>query len=180
MDREQISTSKFLSLILRHKPETIGLELDPDGWGDVSALLERANAHGRNLDLDLLLRVVHENDKQRFALSEDGTRIRASQGHSIQVNLGLVAIEPPEILYHGTVAKFLDSIRKQGLIPGSRQHVHLSSDRRTAELVGKRRGQPVVLVVQALQMHGQGCEFYRSQNGVWLTACVPPEFLTIP
>ncbi len=180
MERSLISASKFLSLILRHQPETIGLQLDSEGWADVSALLEKASAHGRRMDFDLLLRIVHENDKQRFALSDDGTRIRANQGHSIDVDLGLNAVEPPQVLFHGTVERFLQSILRQGLIPGARQHVHLSSDRRTAEIVGKRRGEPVVLIVQSLQMHEQGRQFYLSQNGVWLTAHVPPEFLLLP
>jgi putative RNA 2'-phosphotransferase len=180
MDRELITISKFLSLILRHKPETIGLQLADDGWADIDQLLHGARAHGTRLDHDLLLRVVHENDKQRFAISEDGRRIRANQGHSIAVDLALEPRTPPPMLYHGTVARFLDSIRQHGLQPGDRQHVHLSPDTRTAESVGRRRGKPIVLTVGALDMHAIGKAFYFSQNGVWLTGHVPIEFIRFP
>ena len=180
MDRNLISISKFLSLVLRHKPETIGLQLDHDGWASIVDLLRAANSNGRRLDEEVLLRVVHENDKQRFAISADGTRIRANQGHSIEVNLGLEPQVPPELLYHGTVERFLASIRQQGLIPGSRQYVHLSSDAQTAETVGRRRGKPIVLVIQALEMHETGHAFYRAENGVWLTDHVPIEFIHFP
>ena len=141
MDRPLTTASKFLSLILRHKPETIGVQLDPNGWVNIDQLLTAANTAGKLLDYDLLLRVVHENDKQRFAISDDGARIRANQGHSVSVDLQLVPTPPPDMLYHGTVDRFLDSIREKGLVPGTRQHVHLSSDRRTAEIVGGRRRQ---------------------------------------
>lgn len=179
MDRSLLSTSKFLSLVLRHKPEEIGLELDRNGWADISALIQAANRSGRELDYDLLIRVVHENDKQRFAISEDGTRIRANQGHSLDVDLALEPKQPPILLYHGTVERYLPSILEQGLMPGSRQYVHLSADTRTAEIVGKRRGKPVILVIAAAEMHSAGNEFYLSQNGVWLTNHVPVRYIEV-
>jgi putative RNA 2'-phosphotransferase len=177
MDRELISTSKFLSLVLRHHPETIGLSLDEQGWAEIDDLLTAANRSGRKLTRSLLDRVVRENDKQRFAISSDGARIRANQGHSIDVDLGLEPVRPPELLFHGTVARFLDSIRGSGLERGSRQYVHLSPDVETARKVGKRRGRPVVLVVESGRMWQDGHTFYRAENGVWLTDAVPLEYL---
>ncbi|MBX9623218.1 MAG: RNA 2'-phosphotransferase [Gemmataceae bacterium] len=175
-----VRVSKFLSLVLRHKPEQIGLSLDPNGWADVDELIRLATAAGRRLDRPLLDRIVAENDKKRFAFSDDGRRIRASQGHSVEVDLALSPVTPPELLYHGTATRFLDSIRATGLRPGSRQHVHLSADEATATTVGRRHGVPVVLVVKADEMAAAGHSFYRSANGVWLTERVPAEFLTIP
>jgi putative RNA 2'-phosphotransferase len=175
-----VRVSKFLSLVLRHEPEEIGLTLDARGWADVDELIRLANAAGRRLDRPLLERVVAENDKKRFAFSDDGRRIRASQGHSVVVDLDLPPTSPPEFLYHGTATRFLDSIRATGLRPGSRQHVHLSADEAAATTVGRRHGVPVVLVVRAGEMAAAGHPFYRSANGVWLTERVPPEFLLIP
>ncbi len=177
MDRDLISTSKFLSLVLRHQPEKIGLRLDDEGWVEVDELLAAASRSGRKLNRPLLERVVRENDKQRFAISLDGRRIRANQGHSLAVNLRLQPVEPPELLYHGTVAKFLDSIRNDGLVRGTRQYVHLSPDLETARRVGQRRGQPVILVVEAGRMCREGHLFYHSDNGVWLTEQVPAVYL---
>ena len=177
MDPSLVSTSKFLSLVLRHQPEAIGIALDDAGWVNIEQLLNAARTHGRELDLDLLLRVVHENDKQRFAISPDGFSIRASQGHSFEIDLGLEPVPPPDTLYHGTVARFLESIRQQGLVAGNRQFVHLSSDRRTAEIVGRRRGRPVILTVAAANMHRAGHSFFLSANGVWLTEYVLPRFI---
>lgn len=180
MRKELIGHSKFLSLILRHQPQTIGLVLDAEGWAEVDALLEGCRQHGRKLTRDELEEVVATNEKRRFALSADGRRIRASQGHSIEVDLGLAPLEPPPRLYHGTVGKFLDSIRRQGLLRGKRQHVHLSADEETAQRVGRRRGRPVVLVVEAEQMARAGHLFYLSANGVWLVDLVPAEYLRFP
>jgi putative RNA 2'-phosphotransferase len=177
MDRQLVSISKFLSLVLRHHPETIGIDLDPQGWVDIDTLIAAANRGGRRLNRRLLERVVRENDKQRFAISCDGTRIRANQGHSVQVDLGLAPIEPPEFLYHGTVARFLDGIEADGLDPGARQYVHLSPDIATARKVGQRRGRPVVLQVHALRMHEEGFAFFCAENGVWLTESVPATYL---
>ena len=180
MDPSLIRTSKFLSLVLRHKPQTIGIALNDAGWVEISKLLEAANAYGKILDLDLLLRVVHENDKQRFAISADGKSIRANQGHSMEVNLGLTPISPPAKLFHGTVSRFLDGIRARGLLPGNRQHVHLSPDEQTAEIVAKRRGKPIVLVIDAERMAKDEIHFFLSQNGVWLTTHVPVGYIEFP
>ncbi|MEM7126063.1 MAG: RNA 2'-phosphotransferase [Chloroflexota bacterium] len=169
--------SKFLSLVLRHKPEQIGLRLDVAGWADVPELIRLARQAGVDLNEELLVEVVQNNDKQRFALSPDGQRIRANQGHSIDVTLGLKSIEPPETLYHGTATRFLEAILQEGLKPGNRQHVHLSSDVETAIKVGRRHGKPTVLVVQAGPMARAGYLFYRSDNGVWLTDYVSPQYL---
>jgi len=181
MDKTLISTSKYLSLILRHRPETIGLSLDAEGWVDIDILIGAANRHGKRLSLELVHRVVAENDKQRFALSDDGLRIRASQGHSIRtVDLNLAPVEPPAQLYHGTVAAFLDSIRRQGLLKRSRNHVHLSTDADTARRVGLRRGKPIVLVIESQAMHADGYKFFLSKNGVWLTDSVPVRYIQFP
>lgn len=176
-DVSLIRASKFLSLVLRHEPQKIGLQLDARGWADIADLLQRMAEHGHALDRADLQRLVQTNDKQRFALSEDGLRIRASQGHSIAVDLGLQPLEPPPWLYHGTVPRFLEAIATQGLRPGERQHVHLSLDRQTAQQVGSRRGAPVILSVDAGRMHAEGHRFYRSANGVWLTDHVPPKYI---
>ncbi len=178
--KRQVKVSKFLSLVLRHRPDKIGIELDEAGWTDVDMLIEKARARGMSFDIEELRTVVAENDKKRFALTDDGRRIRASQGHSVDVELEYEPREPPEILYHGTVERFLPSIREQGLIRGGRHHVHLSPDRVTATKVGQRRGRPVVIEVLAGKMHARGLVFYVSANGVWLTDAVPPEFLRFP
>lgn len=177
MNKEWARMSKFLSLVLRHKPEQIGLTLDEAGWADVSELIRLARQAGIVLDEALIAQVVQQNDKQRFALSPDGQRIRANQGHSIQVALGLEPVEPPDFLYHGTATRFLDAILREGLNPGNRQHVHLSSGVSTAIRVGQRHGKPVVLEVKAGPMHRASHLFYRSDNGVWLTNHVPPQYL---
>ncbi|WP_298562188.1 RNA 2'-phosphotransferase [uncultured Aliiroseovarius sp.] len=171
-------TSKFLSLVLRHKPEQIGITLDPQGWVDVDVLLAAVRAHGHSLDRPSLERVVAQNDKRRFTLSSDGKRIRAAQGHSVNVSLGLTPVAPPSVLYHGTVARHLPSIRRDGLKPGQRTHVHLSGDISTAETVGARYGDPHLLRVDAATMHNQGHAFFQADNGVWLIDHVPPQFLT--
>lgn len=173
-------TSKFLSLVLRHQPERIGIVLDDAGWTDVDTLLARAAAHGTSITRDELAEIVRSSDKQRFALSPDGTRIRANQGHSVEVALDLPPAPPPAVLYHGTVDRFLDSIRRSGLIKGARHHVHLSADRETAAKVGARRGKPVLLEIRADAMADAGHVFYRSANGVWLVEAVPPEFVVFP
>ena len=176
----RIQTSKFLSLVLRHDPAKVGIVLDDAGWTDVAALLDALARHGHPLtraDLDDLVRT---SDKQRYALSPDGTRIRANQGHSVDVELDLRQMAPPATLYHGTVAEFLDSIRAKGLVKGARHHVHMSADIDTAKKVGGRRGKPVILVIRAEQMAAAGHVFFRSANGVWLTDHVPASFLDIP
>lgn len=178
MDEEaQKRISKFLSYALRHRPDEVGLELDSAGWAEVSAVLDAADEHGHAITLDELRIVVRDNDKQRFAFSPDGSRIRASQGHSIEVDLGYAPTEPPEVLFHGTVDRFLDSIRQQGLRKGKRHHVHLSRDPKTAVQVGERRGRAIVLRVRASAMHRAGFQFFLSQNGVWLCEHIPPEYI---
>lgn len=177
-DRRTVKVSKYLSKHLRHQPERIGLTLDEAGWVEIDTLLAAAAAHGFPVTREELDHVVAANDKQRFAI--EGTRIRASQGHSIDVELGLPPATPPPYLYHGTVARYLDAIRTAGLRPMSRHDVHLSADRETATRVGARRGRPVVLSVDAGAMHRAGHVFHVSANGVWLTKAVPPEYLRFP
>ena len=167
--------SKFMSLVLRHAPEKAGLTLDGGGWAAIDALV--AGSRGK-LTHDAVMAAVRDNDKQRFAVSDDGARVRARQGHSVPVDLGLEAVEPPPTLYHGTVEKFMDAIGREGLTRQTRQHVHLSPDRDTATIVARRRGKPVILRVDAGAMHAAGHAFFLSENGVWLTDAVPPEFLT--
>lgn len=180
MSANLVRTSKFLSLVLRHQPEKIGLNLDEQGWADVAELIRLANQDGHQLTPELLQRVVSENDKQRFAFDDDGLKIRASQGHSVEVDLDLPSTEPPAILYHGTASRFLDSIRATGLNSASRQHVHLSRDETTATKVGARHGRPVILIVRAAEMFAAGHQFFRSANGVWLTEVVPVQYLEFP
>ena len=175
-----VRTSKFLSLVLRHQPQKIGIVLDDAGWTDVNALLSALTAHGHAMSRAQLDELVAGSDKQRYALSPDGERIRANQGHSVDVELDLPQVAPPARLYHGTVAEFLGSIREKGLIKGARHHVHMSADLETATKVGGRRGKPVILTVRAEAMADAGHAFFRSANGVWLTDHVPPEFLEYP
>jgi len=177
MNRRVVDTSKFLSFVLRHQPDAIGLALDSEGWADIAALVAAAQADGRRIDRALIDEVVATNDKKRFALSADGLRIRAVQGHSsAQVDIRYAAIAPPDFLYHGTASRFLASINQKGLIAGARHHVHLSQDETTAMQVGARHGMPVVLKVQAGRMHAQGYAFHQADNGVWLTEHVPISF----
>lgn len=178
MNEKQLkSISKFLSLVLRHKPETIGLTLDEMGWADVSELLSKLKSEFNDISKEHLQEVVSTNDKKRFAFNEDQSKIRASQGHSIEVELNLAAKQPPEFLYHGTVEKFLDAIKAQGLLKMNRQHVHLSNDLDTAKKVGSRRGTPVILTVASGKMYREGFIFYLSENGVWLTDRIDPRFI---
>jgi putative RNA 2'-phosphotransferase len=164
---------------LRHRPGQIGLTLDAQGWADVDELVLKAKQHGIALTRPVLQEVVAQNDKQRFAFNADATRIRANQGHSIKIDLGLEPFAPPKYLYHGTATRFLASIQQQGLQRGKRDYVHLSPDEITAHKVGMRHGEPIVLVVQAGQMHADGFTFYCAANGVWLTLYVPREYLSV-
>ncbi|WP_255946578.1 RNA 2'-phosphotransferase [Streptomyces odontomachi] len=180
-ENRKVKISKYLAKHLRHQPERIGLVLDPHGWTPVDDLLRAATAHGFPFTRTELDEVVADNDKQRYAFDADGTRIRANQGHSVTVDLDLPVAEPPEWLYHGTVARFLPTIRAEGLRPMNRHAVHLSPDHATAVQVGARRGQPVVLAVRAGQMRREGgFEFRCSANGVWLVAAVPAEWISWP
>lgn len=172
------ATSKFLSLVLRHQPGKIGLQLDASGWTPVDDLLARCTDAGHPLTLDQLQHIVASSDKQRFAFSDDGRRIRANQGHSVPVDLGLQPIQPPAVLLHGTPRRFLDAILDKGLSKQARHHVHLSEHAATASAVGARRGESVLLRVDAAHMHADGFLFFRSANGVWLTDEVPVRYLS--
>ncbi len=180
MSRNLIRISKFLSLVLRHRPEKIGIKLDDQGWVDVSQLLAACKQHDRPISRALLDEVVETNNKKRFAFSEDGLRIRANQGHSIKVELGYEAQEPPSTLYHGTATRFLQAIRREGLKKMRRHHVHLSADLDTASKVGVRHGKLAVLVIRSGDMHNDGHQFFRSENGVWLVESVSPEYIDFP
>ena len=174
-----VKTSKFLSLVLRHAPETIGLSLDANGWAEVDQLLAQAASHGKAITRAQLDAVVANDSKTRYAYSDDGLRIRANQGHSLAaVDIGLPPATPPAALYHGTASRFVDAIREQGLRPGSRNHVHLSATEDTAVNVGSRHGKPVVLSIDTAAMLAQGHVFYLAANGVWLADAVPATFIT--
>jgi putative RNA 2'-phosphotransferase len=176
-DKETIKASKFLSLILRHEPERVGLKLGDAGWVSVEELLEAVNRHGTKLTLDDLQHIVATSDKKRFAMSEDGERIRANQGHSVEVDLQYLPKIPPETLYHGTAERFLPGIRKDGLQRMERHDVHLSAETKVTFQVGGRHGQPALLIIRAGEMHRAGHVFRCSTNGVWLVNSVPPEFI---
>jgi len=172
-------TSKFISLILRHKPETIGITLDEHGWANVNELIAGVSKT-HPLDMAMLERIVAEDEKQRYSFNEDKTLIRANQGHSIPVDVELEEVQPPEVLFHGTGERFVASINEQGLIPKSRLYVHLSKDEETAYKVGQRHGKPFIYKVKSGEMYRDGYKFYRSVNGVWLTKAVPVKYLTNP
>ena len=171
--------SVFISLILRHKPETIGIQLDEHGWANVDELIDGTNNTGRKIDIEILEEIVRTDNKQRYSFNEDETLIRANQGHSIPVDVELKKHQPPQILYHGTASRFFDSIMQDGLKPMSRLYVHLSSDMETAMKVGKRHGEPVVLKVKSEEMYKDGIEFYLSENGVWLTKNVDKKYIML-
>ncbi len=177
MSDPKIRLSKFLSLVLRHEPQRAGLTLDAAGWVDVDALLSGCSAAGVTLTREELESIVAHSDKKRFAFSPDRKRIRASQGHSVEVDLAYQPAVPPTVLYHGTADRFIASIKAQGLIKGQRHHVHLSVLRNTAVEVGRRHGRPVVITIAAAAMHAAGHVFFLSANGVWLTEAVPAEYL---
>ena len=174
-----VKISKYLSKHLRHKPERLGLALEPGGWVAVKDLLAACRQHQFPISFPELKEVVRTNDKQRFSFNETQTKIRANQGHSVAVDLQLISLEPPDILYHGTHKKVIKLILNNGLCKQARHHVHLSPDIATALQVGRRRGRPLVLEIAARTMYNQGYEFYRSQNGVWLVESVPPQYLDV-
>jgi putative RNA 2'-phosphotransferase len=181
MEEKQLTKiSRNLSSILRHNPHKIGLELDKQGWGSVAHILARMKIAGEPLTMEMLIEVVETNNKKRYAFNEDFTMIRANQGHSVEVELGYEAQEPPAILFHGTAYKYVQSIKNQGIIKGKRHHVHLSTDETTAKKVGQRHGSPVILKVKAKEMHEAGYVFFQSENGVWLTDFVPITFISFP
>lgn len=178
--KRRVTLSKRLSKALRHRPDTLGLTLDPAGWVSIEAVLAGFAARGLTITRDDLDEIVRTSDKQRFAMSDDGCSIRAHQGHSVEVELGHPVVEPPPELFHGTVARFVESIRTNGLERGSRHHVHLSENVDTATRVGARRGKAVILRIDARRMARQGFVFHRTPNGVWLTEHVPAEFIAFP
>lgn len=178
--QETVRSSKFLSLVLRHEPHQAGLTLDAAGWTPVQALLQGCAAAGHALTLEQLQHIVTTNAKKRFEFSPDATLIRASQGHSVEVELDYQPQVPPAVLYHGTATRFLDAIREKGLLKMKRHHVHLSAETRVTLEVGARHGVPVLLSLDAAAMHAQGHVFFRSTNGVWLTDHVPPEHIRFP
>jgi putative RNA 2'-phosphotransferase len=180
MPDKHTRTSKFMSLVLRHKPEVAGVRLDANGYVVVETLLRALHRNGHKIDRKSLDELVETNDKKRFAYDETGTLIRAVQGHSREVDLGYAPATPPDVLFHGTVDRFLASIRSEGLKPRGRQFVHLSGDHDTAVAVGQRRGKPVILTIDTAAMHRQGHVFYLASNGVWLTEAVPPGFIAVP
>lgn len=169
--------SKFLALILRHKPEAAGISLDNHGWADVNKLITGMQNKYPEFKYSTLLQIVLTDDKQRYSFNEDNTKIRANQGHSIKVDVELKETVPPDILYHGTATKSLDKIMSEGIKSMQRLHVHLSADTQKAIETGKRYGKPVVLSVNAKEMHNAGHKFYMSENNIWLTDFVPKEFI---
>lgn len=177
MSRDKSTPSRFLSYVLRHHPEEIGLKLDKNGWCDVEELIEKSATKDVIITKESLEQIVIDNDKQRFGFNEDKTKIRANQGHSVKVDLKLKAQRPPSVLYHGTIKKSADIILKEGLKPMSRHHVHLSSEKATAINVGSRRGTPVMLYINAQAMYADGYKFYQSENKVWLTDEVPTKYI---
>jgi putative RNA 2'-phosphotransferase len=178
-EKETTRISKFLSYVLRHHPDAIGIELDENGWTNVDLLMQKSNENGTKINIDLLKYVVETNTKKRFEFNADLSRIRASQGHSVEVDLNYVTQKPPAILYHGTGEKSVGSILKTGIEKRDRHHVHLSADYETAVAVGKRHGKPVVLEVLSGKMYEEGISFFLSTNGVWLTDYVAPTYIKL-
>jgi putative RNA 2'-phosphotransferase len=180
MDKNHLKTvSKSLSYVLRHRPDSVGLELNDGGWVAVEHLLTAFQRAGKELSLPLLEQVVADNDKQRFEFSADGAQIRARQGHSAEVDLGYEPIQPPDVLYHGTATRSIESIMIEGLLKGRRHHVHLSTNKETMIQVATRHGKPVLLAIDAARMQQDGHVFYVTGNNVWLTDHVPPDYLTV-
>jgi putative RNA 2'-phosphotransferase len=175
-EQQRTKISKRLSYILRHAPDSVGLTLDENGWARVHDLRTK---FGSPLSIEDLNEVVETNEKKRFAFNDDLTKIRASQGHSIEIDLAYQPTSPPEFLFHGTATRFLESIKKDGLLKGSRHHVHLSLDEVTARKVGARHGSPVILTLKSKEMYEAGYVFYVSENDVWLTEHVPTRFIML-
>lgn len=167
-NNKDVELGKFISLILRHKPEVIGITLDSHGYADVNELINGINKSGKEIDMITLERIVRDNNKKRYSFNKDKTKIRANQGHSLNIDVELKIADPPKVLYHGTAERFLESIKEKGILKQSRQYVHLSQDKETAINVGKRHGKPIVLAIDAEKMKNEGCIFYLSENNVWL------------
>lgn len=178
IEQHKKTISKFLSLILRHEPQKIGIILDEQGWTEVTELLQKAAKKGTRFSMKELEEVVATNDKKRFSFNDDKTKIRANQGHSISIDLALIPTEPPEFLYHGTAERFKDAILSEGILKMNRQHVHLSKEKKTAVKVGSRHGKPIVLTVCSGKMHEDGIIFYVSDNGVWLTDYINIKYIS--
>jgi putative RNA 2'-phosphotransferase len=172
-----IKLGRFISLILRHHPEAIGIKLDEHGWADVDELIIGINKSRNKIDMETLERIVRENKKKRYSFNENHTKIRANQGHSVKVDVELKEAVPTDILYHGTAARFLNSIKENGIIKQTRQQVHLSADKETAVSVGKRHGKPIVLSIDTIKMREDGYKFYISENGVWLCNDIPWKYI---
>jgi putative RNA 2'-phosphotransferase len=175
--KEKVSVSRFISPILRHNPQAIGITLDSGGWADTNALISGMNVKGRSITVEQLKEIVASNDKQRFKFNDDYSKIRANQGHSVPVDVGLKETQPPDVLYHGTASRFIGAIQGKRLIPQSRLYVHLSADTETAYKVGKRYGKPVVLTIDSSRMYKDGFRFYLSANNVWLISAIPAEYI---
>ncbi len=176
-EQQKKKTSKFLSYVLRHQPELIDLNLDENGWANVEELITKSKNDSQGFTFEELDEIVQTNSKKRFAFNEDKTKIRASQGHSIDINLALIGQQPPEFLYHGTSQNNVGSILEKGIEKRSRQHVHLSIDKETATSVGMRHGKPIILTISTGKMFKDGIDFYLSENEVWLTDFVHPEYI---
>ncbi len=172
--------SKFISLVLRHNPEAANISLDAHGWADVKELIEGINSTGRRIDMKTLEEIVANDEKQRYSFSDNKRLIRANQGHSVPIDLELEAAVPPEYLFHGTAARFIKSIKKEGLTPKDRLYVHLSKDGETAAKVGARHGKSVVLKIKAKALFESGQQFFLSANNVWLCKGVPPHYIIFP
>ncbi|WP_053957478.1 RNA 2'-phosphotransferase [Inediibacterium massiliense] len=179
MENPNTKLSKYISLILRHKPEIIGVKLDNHGWCDVDDLLFRMNKNGKIINRSQLDEIVKMDDKDRYTYNDDGTKIRANQGHSIDVDIELEKEIPPQYLYHGTIQKYVLPILKEGIKKGQRQYVHLSTNIEIAKIVGKRRGIPVILKIEAGKMYLDGYQFYLSKNKVWLCDYVPNKYISV-
>jgi putative RNA 2'-phosphotransferase len=178
-EQQQKRTGKFISLILRHNPQKIGIKLDLFGWATVDELLAALKRNGHSLSFPQLEELVSSNDKQRYTFNHDKSCIRANQGHSLELDLQLEAQKPPKWLYHGTASRFLPYINEQGLLRRNRHHVHLSLDKETAHNVGSRHGKPVILTIDTSAMHNDGHLFYCSKNGVWLVEHIPPRYFSV-
>ena len=179
-EKEINNTSKLLSLALRHEPSHLGIDLDEEGWTNIDILINKIREKGTEIDFESLSNIVETNNKKRFAFNEDLTKIRANQGHSVEVNLNYESIIPPEILFHGTASRFLESIKETGLIKQSRLHVHLSTNEETANKVGQRHGKPIILKIKAFEMAENGFIFHLSENNVWLTDNIPTDYIIFP
>jgi putative RNA 2'-phosphotransferase len=177
MMQTDVQLGKFLSLVLRHKPETIGLELDQHGWANTQDLLTKMNQHGKKIDMETLERIVQTNNKKRYSFNEDRSKIRANQGHSIAVDVEMREAVPPDVLYHGTAERFLESIKLQGILRMSRQYVHLSETVETAKAVGSRHGKPIILMIDTKTMVQDGYHFWISENGVWQSEDIPWKYV---